>query len=296
MKTLLAAFAGLGLSPLPTSASADEPAKPMFSPALPGSKTVSFDEQAARAVKVQLSAETTALEPGKPATIGLSFEIAKGWHLYWRNSGDSGQPISWTFETPEGVAVGEPQWPTPIRHVGAGDILDYIYENRVTLLFPVVVSPSLNPSSGTVTIKAHAEWLVCSEGCVPGERSVELVIPIADTSKPSAQAAWFAESRARIPVLASESGEAPIRASLIDDELVVRCDGAEQLTFFPYEGDPQPENALDQGAVQGAELRVAYAKGSAGERLRAVVEAKRGGRSTFHLIDISPATGDKPAR
>ncbi|HBS28871.1 MAG TPA: thiol:disulfide interchange protein, partial [Phycisphaerales bacterium] len=124
----------------------------------------------------RLIAERVTLTPGKTNWIALTFDIAPKWHLYWHNAGDSGLPISFRVHAPEGVTVGEPLWPTPRRHVSAEIILDYIYEDRVTILLPVEVSgsaaaPPAGGGMGQVTIGATVEWLVCREACVPGGAS-----------------------------------------------------------------------------------------------------------------------------
>ena len=60
----------------------------------------SLSERAAKAVKVELLSDVTQVAPGASSWVALHFTIAPGWHLYWRNPGDSGAPISWTFALP----------------------------------------------------------------------------------------------------------------------------------------------------------------------------------------------------
>ena len=43
-------------------------------------------------VKARLVSEAASIAPGRNFTIALEFDIRKGWHTYWRNPGDSGQP------------------------------------------------------------------------------------------------------------------------------------------------------------------------------------------------------------
>ena len=68
-------------------------------------------------VRVEMGLDRSAIPPGGGATIGVRFVIEDGWHLYWRNNGDSGLPIGVTFEAPEGVRIGPIQWPAPERPV-----------------------------------------------------------------------------------------------------------------------------------------------------------------------------------
>ena len=49
-------------------------------------------------VEAELVAERGAIEPGRPLTVALRLKAIPGWHTYWRNPGDSGEPtkLAWT--------------------------------------------------------------------------------------------------------------------------------------------------------------------------------------------------------
>src|SRR6266545_4179209 len=66
-------------------------------------------------VPVELLAETQSIGAGRTFWVALHQEIAPGWHTYWMNPGDSGEPprIEWTL--PAGFTAGEIQWPPPPR-------------------------------------------------------------------------------------------------------------------------------------------------------------------------------------
>src|SRR5258706_13947762 len=53
----------------------------------------------ARHLKADLVAETTGAAPGSTVWVALWQDIDKGWHTYWRNPGDAGEPtrIAWTL-------------------------------------------------------------------------------------------------------------------------------------------------------------------------------------------------------
>jgi len=42
--------------------------------------------------KLSLLSEQTSLVPGSSQWLGLRFELDPGWHIYWTNPGDSGEP------------------------------------------------------------------------------------------------------------------------------------------------------------------------------------------------------------
>ena len=71
--------------------------------------------------------------------------------------------------------------------------MTYGYTGEV--LLPVTVTPRRR---GGATIKAHANWLVCKEICVPEEGDFRLDLP-AGAPAPSAQAPLFAAHDRRLP-------------------------------------------------------------------------------------------------
>src|SRR5262245_51700008 len=84
--------------------------------------------------KARLVSEFDALVPGKTAWLGVSFDLDPEWHLYWCGQSDSGAPIHVEFTLPAGYKGGDLVWPAPKRHLSPGDLLDHVYEKRVTLL------------------------------------------------------------------------------------------------------------------------------------------------------------------
>jgi DsbC/DsbD-like thiol-disulfide interchange protein len=46
---------------------------------------------------------------------GVHFQLEPGWHIYWINPGDSGQPPAFYWTLPLGATAGEVQWPRPER-------------------------------------------------------------------------------------------------------------------------------------------------------------------------------------
>ena len=50
-------------------------------------------------VRIELVSEVQSIAPGETFWVGLRQRIAPGWHTYWMNPGDSGEPprIEWTL-------------------------------------------------------------------------------------------------------------------------------------------------------------------------------------------------------
>ena len=130
-------------------------------------------------VRVQLVFPDRFLRPGVSNGGGLYFKLEPGWHVYWTNPGDAGEPphIQWTL--PTGVTAGPLQFPAPKR-LPLGPLMDYGYENEV--LFPLQLRVADGVKPGPVTLHAKVDWLVCREACIPGKAELEVQQDVAATN------------------------------------------------------------------------------------------------------------------
>lgn len=140
-------------------------------------------ESAGQHAKVSLISEVRSLKPGEN-WIGFRFQIDPGWHIYWVNPGDSGEPPKVSWHLPSGFQAGDLQFPTPTR-IHDHSLIDYGYENGAVLLSKVTVPAN---ASGSADLNADVRWLVCREVCIPGRGSVSLKLPINGSDAPSADA------------------------------------------------------------------------------------------------------------
>src|SRR5208337_1265104 len=92
-------------------------------------------------LKVELISEQATSPPGQPLWVGLLFRLEPGWHIYWQNPGDSGEPPKVQWNLPTGFAASSIRWPQPIR-LGSGSVVDYGYEGQVLLMAPIQRSSS----------------------------------------------------------------------------------------------------------------------------------------------------------
>jgi thiol:disulfide interchange protein DsbD len=139
--------------------------------------------QGKQLVKAELLADSNAIVPGKPFSVGLLLRMAPNWHTYWKFSGDAGLPTELKWKLPPGWKVGEIQWPIPLKTIDPGDIQTYGYENEVLLMQEITPPP--NVDSSTVKLVAEANWLVCEKICIPGSATLNLELPISTTSQPA---------------------------------------------------------------------------------------------------------------
>lgn len=187
----------------------------------------------ARQVDAALHSSRAAVAPGERFTIALRETINEGWHTYWRNPGDSGEPTSLTWTLPAGWSAGELQWPAP-EAVPFAMLVNYGYEGEV--LFPVEITVPANARPGsTVTLTAAAYWLVCSDICIPEDATLTLTVPVAATGRDDPQwAPRVAEAVANIPAR-QEGVNAALTAGSRLSVSLPNASGLRNIRFFPFE-------------------------------------------------------------
>ena len=200
--------------------------------------------QGKQLVKAELLADTTAVVPGKPFTVGLLLRMAPAWHTYWKFSGDAGLPTELKWKLPAGWKVGEIQWPIPLKTIDPGDIQTYGYVDEVLLMQEI--TPPAKVDGSSAKLSADASWLVCEKICIPGSATLQMELPVSATSQP-ANTDLFARDRSLLPQnwpganLASEKWE---RAG---SDLRLKVTGAALPKYPAVDFFPLP----DEGTVVG---------------------------------------------
>ena len=111
--------------------------------------------QGKQLVRAELLADTNAVVPGKPFTVGLLLRMAPGWHTYWKFSGDAGLPTELKWKLPPGWKVGDIQWPIPLKTIDPGDIETYGYENEVLLMQEITPPAKIDGSSANLSDRSE---------------------------------------------------------------------------------------------------------------------------------------------
>jgi thiol:disulfide interchange protein/DsbC/DsbD-like thiol-disulfide interchange protein len=146
----------------------------------------------------RLLLDRDAVRPGQSFHVGLLLTMDRHWHVYWRNSGQSGAPpkLRWQIQ---GADVGETAWPFPeVFREGEGFITTYGYTGEVLLASPAVFRAG---AAGDVAVRLDADVLVCEVQCIPGELHLERPIRVgaAEADAPSSDFELFERAAARVP-------------------------------------------------------------------------------------------------
>lgn len=146
---------------------------------------------------ISLVSDSSAITPGQEFYLGIQFDMIDGWHVYWKNPGDSGTEPRIIWDLPEGFKIGEPEWPAPQMFLKA-PFATFGHENYLLLPFKVRAPETLAVGE-KLSIKADVSWLVCKEICIAQQGQVSLNIETADSSIFSDRADEFAQTLSALP-------------------------------------------------------------------------------------------------
>ncbi len=128
-------------------------------------------------LRVQILVPAAGLSRGGAAPAGLYFKLEPGWHVYWKNAGDSGEPPHMKWTLPVGVTASELKFPAPKR-LPLGPLMDFGYEDEVVFPFSITVAKSA--AAGSADLSAKVDWLVCREVCIPGKAELDVTRTVGD--------------------------------------------------------------------------------------------------------------------
>lgn len=153
---------------------------------------------AANNTQARLILSAEAASPAETVMAGVHLHMNKGWHTYWRNGGEAGDPTKIDWQLPTGIAAGPILWPVPEKETYEG-ITTYPYYNDVVLLVPLTLGKNL--PEGPIEIKGTVSWYECINGgmCLTGKAEVSTPLTIAKVSKPSPNAKLIEQWKAKLP-------------------------------------------------------------------------------------------------
>ena len=147
--------------------------------------------------ELSLLSDVRGVLPGQPFTLGVRFELDRGWHIYWLHAGDSGQAPRIDWQLPDGFHAGAIEWPYP-QQVSPPPVVTYGYEDSV--LLPVTVTPPPHAGDGPVTVDATVHYLICKQLCLPEQARLTTTLPwVAQPAPDPRGQRAIAAARARVP-------------------------------------------------------------------------------------------------
>lgn len=164
----------------------------------------------------QIVTSHDSVAPGQTLAMGVFLDINPGWHVYWVNPGDSGEPFDIRPDENPNLTYGEIEWPLP-KPVPTMSIVNYGFEDRP--LFPLSLTVSEDVSVGDkLTLSGIVYYLICADICIPESFEYSLDLPV--EAEPSLDSRWNANierERRKMPTTEDWASD----AALVNDQLVV---------------------------------------------------------------------------
>lgn len=260
----------------------------LFAALLPFTTAFAQDERRAEVTLVSERAQAVA---GETFYLALDMTMDDGWHVYWRNAGDAGLPpeIIWN-ETPL-ATPGAFVWPIPHElPVVPGEIMDYGYDGRLVLPFPVTVPAD---ASGELTFDGLADYLICKDICIPEAADITLTVQVGTEQIPDVIAGEaIADALSKTPE--TLEGQARIDRSGSPWRLSIARDAGgfgavSYARFFPFEHEIV--HAADQPVSLGPDgltLSLTPDDEDATAPLEGVLVVERDGKQTGYTIAAAP--------
>ena len=245
-------------------------------------------------VQARLIAEAKSVRPGSRFCVAVALTMEEGWHIYWKNPGDSGLPTTVEWHLPEGFSAGKIQWPYPQRFETSG-IVSFGYENEVCLLTDMRAPVTLE--TGTVIeFSARVEWLSCREECVPEHADLSIKIPVRDQN-PELNEKWapyFKRTRNNLPMVCENWN---INASANGEKIVILAfpqgrvnRSSIDMFFFPEEegivdyAEPQTVEKLRNGF--SVEIKRSKLSSNLPSRLKGVLYSAQGWDASGQILAL----------
>ena len=168
---------------------------------------------------------------------GLHFKLEPGWHIYWKNPGDSGAAPAFIGPCHRASSPALCNFLRP-RRLPLGPLMDFGYENEVLFPFQFHVGNLIKP--GPATLHAKVDWLVCREVCIPGKAELEVQRNVAQPPVGATAVAtpFFKQFLAGLPNPLPPADHAVFQPTATGFRLAVETGQREtQAAFFPEDQD-----------------------------------------------------------
>lgn len=244
-------------------------------------------------VEASLLSSHYTVAPGQTFQIALKTTLDDQWHTYWRNPGDSGEPVQITWTLPDRVSAGEIVWPLPYP-IPTGPIINYGFEGEP--LFPVTFTVAEDAAIGAVIeVQADVYYLVCKDICIPEDGVLRLILQVAETAELNdGNAAAIAEAINMAP------SEVAVQAAMQADgeALSLQFSGLPEgdfgdAYFFPYDNtllvhsDPQRVTIGPDGININTTASFGWGEGFSTPQ-QGVLAYQRDGVRTGRIVMVDP--------
>lgn len=222
--------------------------------------------QAGPNTRVSLVSDASSVLPGAKINVGIRFQLEPGWHIYWINPGDSGEPAEIDWHLPAAWTAGPIQWPVPERLSNPAGV-DYGFQNEAILLTSLQLPK--DAFAGTQVVNADLRWLICKDMCISQKGATSLIMSVVKSgAKPNDDGAHtLAAVRAKLPKQLPTEWKANAVSNagqfLLNFRPGVKVEKAE---FFPLEKEVIENAAIQKLSATSTRAQLSLKKDAGAEK------------------------------
>lgn len=217
---------------------------------------------------LRINAETdfAALHPGDMGLLAIDIVVDEGWHTYWPGISDTGYGIAFDIHATDSVELKDPIWPTPMRYLQRGGILDHTYEGTQTVLVPFVIKDDTPETPGspeqTVSFTINADFLVCKDICLPGKGTTGASLRIVDPDEKRVQTSRHDELRElyRQRPGKFDPTDPSVRMQWISSAAAIMFRDATRIEFYPDTENSLMVSVIEDGTAEGNRIEIRFAQ------------------------------------
>ena len=176
-------------------------------------------------VNFELLSDSNNINDGQPFKLAIIASLEKDWHIYWKGSGESGQPTVIGWKAPDGFTTSSTSYPVPYKTEAFG-LISHTYKNEAIFICEVTPPNNLVKDKEYV-FKAIVDWQACKEACLPPTvTELEIKLTKGQGAKSESHTlignAWK-KSHLKLPILnavaLSDFGQLDISFNLTNEEI-----------------------------------------------------------------------------
>ena len=183
--------------------------------------------------EIMLISDVDTAAPGASFTVALRMKFDGNWYTYWRNAGDSGEPVHIVWDLPDGVTAGPISWPAP-KTKTVGPIVSYAMDIDVWLPVEISLNENIDPNA-PITLRAHAYYLVCDDICIPEDGALTLPMAVGPKVENPTHSVLIKSAQSKIPKLGKAQGSAHLENGQVVFNITSLPNGFESAALFPNE-------------------------------------------------------------
>lgn len=185
-------------------------------------------------VTLDVFPSVTAVEKGQSFDIAIRQNIIDGWHTYWVNAGDSGEPMTIIWDDIDGISYSSINEPTPKR-IEYPPLVNFGHEGSPLFTQTILLDDEFEGNQ--LNLNGRAMWLVCQEICIPEEQNISLSIPI-NNNGIEINKQLFADAKSKMPLIVNWKTTFTRNNNEFDLNVIVPETQHNQMTdveIYPYD-------------------------------------------------------------